>query len=233
MKPLNVHIALLGRSKEPILKGFQFYAVDKMYILHSANTPDFPYATTAVEVKDTMRMAGCRGVELELINPFDLYDVINSIVKIREKEREAHILINITGGTNLMAGAACSASFFVGARAYYVMDEKHFPAGVSLGNLVVEMPTPKIPYAKDLNQAQLMVLKATLDLGGTTSSAQLRHMLPMSPQKLSYNLKILEQSGLIITAKGVQRRDLKGDWIDRRCMTVTLTQYGRLFGLWA
>ena len=51
-------------------------------------------------------------------------------MKIAERGKTATIYVNITGGTNLMAGADCSASFFIGAQAYkhiMFLIKKSFP----------------------------------------------------------------------------------------------------------
>ena len=50
------------------------------------------------------------------VDPFDMNSVIDAIISIVDKER-LPVYANITGGTNLMAGAALSAAFFVGAKA--------------------------------------------------------------------------------------------------------------------
>jgi hypothetical protein len=40
---MNVHIALIGRTMEPILKGFQYYGMDRLYLLHSPNAAEFQF----------------------------------------------------------------------------------------------------------------------------------------------------------------------------------------------
>ena len=50
---------------------------------------------------------------------------MNTIYRIYERENGKGVTfsINITGGTNLMAAAACSCAFFIGTTIYYVMDD--------------------------------------------------------------------------------------------------------------
>ena len=108
---MNVHIALIGRTMEPTLKGYQHYGMDKLYLLHTQDTKEFPFKKTAEEVKRRLADVGFNNVFLVEINPFDMNNIIESIVRIAESEKQASIYVNITGGTNLMAGAARSATF--------------------------------------------------------------------------------------------------------------------------
>ncbi len=61
----------------------------------------------------------------EYISGFDFQEFVNTIYRIYERENGKGVTfsINITGGTNLMAAAACSCAFFIGATIYYVMDD--------------------------------------------------------------------------------------------------------------
>jgi len=233
---LNVHIALIGKTKEPVLKGFQFYGMDKLYLLHSQDTEEFHFMQAAEEVKKTLADVGFPNVFLVQIDPFNMHKVIESILHIVDNERQASIHINITGGTNLMAGAACSASFFVGAKAYYVLDERKLPKGTSLEDQIVELPIPNIPYARNLQETQMKILKKLSMGGGMTGNAQLRHELKMSPQKLSYHIKELEAKGLVTTTRGWQietlHRNRKARKVDKRRLSISLTNSGKLLASW-
>lgn len=231
---LNVHIALIGKTKEPVLKGFQFYAVDKLYLLHSPDSRDFAFQKTAEGVRKRLATVGFRKVILMQINPFDMHSIIQSIVQIMEQEKQASIHINITGGTNLMAGAACSAAFFIGARTYYVLDENKLPTGSTLKDQILELPIPSIPYVRCLQGNQLKILKRLLEHGGTTSNTRLRFELKISPQKLSYHLKQLEAKGFVTTNRGCEETLQKAgkSKIDRRRLSVLLTNSGKLVASW-
>jgi CRISPR/Cas system-associated protein Csm6 len=62
--------------------------------------------------------------------------MVNSISEIAKKEHDNNLFINITCGTNLMAGASCATSYFVGAQAYYIKESSTdlflFPSPIEL-----------------------------------------------------------------------------------------------------
>jgi hypothetical protein len=233
---LNVHIALIGKTKEPVLRGFQHYGMDKLYLLHSQDTKEFRFKQTAEEVRRILADAGFSKVILVEINPFDMHDIINSVIHIVEKEKQGSIYINITGGTNLMAGAACSASFFVGAKAYYVLDQSKLPAGSTLEDQILELPIPKIPYARTLEGTQMKIMRKILQYGGKVSNTTLRNDLRMSPQRMSYNIKELQTKGLVTANRGLEEEKLRhGRFmkrIDARRLAISLTSAGKLVASW-
>jgi CRISPR locus-related DNA-binding protein len=233
---MNVHIALIGKTMEPILKGFQYYGIDKLCLLHSQDTKEFPFRKTAEEVKRRLADVGFGNVFLIEINPFDMNNIIKSIIRIVENEKQSSIYVNITGGTNLMAGAACSASFFVGAKAYYVLDESKLPKNSSLEDQILELPTPKIPYARTLQKTQMKILTKLMQHNGTASNRQLRHELKISPQKLSYNIRELETKGFVTTKRGWEKQKMHRGRptidVDRRILALSITNAGRLVASW-
>lgn len=233
---MNIHIALMGRTMEPVLKAFQYYGMDKLYLLHSPDTKEFQFKKTAGEVKRRLADVGFGNVSLVEINSFDMNNIIESIIRIVESEKQSSIYVNITGGTNLMAGAACSASFFIGAKAYYVLDEKKLPKDSSLQDQILELPTPKVPYARTLQKTQMKILAKLMQHGGIASNRQLRHELKISPQKLSYNIRELETEGFVMTKRGWEKQKIhKGRLIkeiDRRILGLSITNAGRLIAGW-
>jgi len=233
---MNIHIALIGRTMEPILKAFQYYGMDKLYLLHSQDTKEFSFKKTAEEVKRRLADVGFGNVSLIEINPFDMNDIIGSIIRIVESEKQSSIYVNITGGTNLMAGAACSASFFVGAKAYYVLDQSKLPKNLPLQNQILELPIPKIPYARTLQKTQMEILNKLILNNGVASNRQLRHELRTSPQKLSYNIRELETKGFVSTRRGWEKQKIHRGKpmreVDRRILAVSITNAGRLIASW-
>jgi CRISPR locus-related DNA-binding protein len=233
---MDVHIALIGRTMEPVLKAFQYYGMDKLYLLHSKDTKEFRFKGTAEEVKRRLADVGFGNVSLIEIDPFDMNSVIESIIRIGEDEKQSSIYVNITGGTNLMAGAACSASFFVGAKAYYVLDQNKLPKNSSLQDQVLELPMPKIPYARTLQKTQMKILTNLLQHNGTASNRQLRYELKISPQKLSYNIKELETKGFVTTRRGWEKQKMNRGRltreIDKRILALSITNAGRLVASW-
>ena len=225
---MSTHIALIGKTKEPVLKGFQHYgAISKLFLLHSPNGKEFKFKDLAEDVARRLGEIGFQAVELRQIDPFDMNSVIDSIVNISENERPP-FYVNITGGTNLMAGAACAASFFVGASTYYVLGRK----GVE-DSRVLELPVPNIPYNRILQKSQLAVLGCIRDLGNSTTNLAVRDRMGLSPQKLSYHIKELERKALVVTNREKMPLSGRVTKVDRRKVMVSLTNAGRLVLSWS
>jgi len=227
-----VHIALIGRSPEPILTGFYHYgSVNRLYLLHSPNNEQDKFADKARDVQRKLAAAGFGGVHLQEIDAFDMRSIINAILSIAEVENPP-FYINITGGTNMMAGAACAASFFVGAKAYYVQEKS------ATGNSqyrVIELAVPNIPYFRELSKSELSVLKALDKLGGICTNPELKYRLGISPQTLSYHIKELETKALIeIGGSELRPRSsyTEAGISDRRVKIIKMTNAGRLVLRW-
>ena len=227
-----MHIALIGRSPEPVLNGFYHYgAVDKLFLLHSPNNSEDKFADKAREVRNRLAEAGFQGVYLKEIDAFDMNSIINAIITIVESEKPP-FFINITGGTNMMAGAACAASFFVGAKAYYVMGKR---GGDVSQYRVIELPVPNIPYYRDLSESQMSVLRALEKKGRATTTPELRFDLGISPQSLSYHVKQLQDKALIEVSQMDADSRLTNpnrSVLDRRVKVLTMTNAGKLVLRW-
>jgi CRISPR locus-related DNA-binding protein len=227
---LSTHIALIGKTEDPVLIGFHHYGeIRKLYLLHSPNDDKFTFKELALGVKKDLEKVGFDGVELRQIDAFDMNNVISSIIDIVDQEKPPYF-INITGGTNLMAGAACAASFFVGAKAYYVLEKQE---GSSAESEVIELPVPNIPYYRTIDKTQLRVLGEVSKLGGRTSNSRLRDSLHMSPQVLSYHIKELARKELIRVIRDQVLSRQGGAKVDSRAITIELTNAGRLVLRWS
>ena len=223
---MSTHIALIGRTKEPVLKGFQHYGeIGKLYLLHSPNSKEFAFKDVALEVQAGLAAIGFRRTTLVEIDAFDMQDIISKILSIANTEKSP-LFVNITGGTNLMAGSACAASFFVGAQAYYVMGKTGSDISESK---VVELPVPLIPYHKIVDENQLRILGELNIVGGRSANARLRERIGISPQVMSYHVKVIEAKGLNSTKKPRPSRNAAAD---RRALEIALTPAGRLVLSW-
>ena len=217
-----------------MLKGYQHYgSIRRLYILHSPDDEEFKFHELAEDVRERLKAVGFNDVVLTQIDPFDMHSIIDTILSIVDKEKSP-IYINMTGGTNLMAGAACAASFFVGAKAYYVLGKK----GQDLAHSrVLELPVPNIPYTRVLQKTQLSILKRISDLGGITSNSALRTASGMSAQELSYHIRELEKKALVVATRGftytVRKRGKTVSSIDRRKLRIEITNAGKLLLSWS
>lgn len=227
---MSTHIALIGRTEDPVLKGYQHYGgIKKLYLLHSPNSEEFKFRDLAFGVKKKLEGVGFNGVVLKQVNAFDMNDIISSITDIVDHE-EPPYFVNITGGTNLMAGAACAAAFFIGAKAYYVLGKRGSELSESE---VIELPVPNIPYYRTIDKTQLRVLRALDSLGGSSSNAGLRDSIGMSPQSLSYHVKELARKGLVNVLRGQVLIPHGRPRLDSRAISISLTNAGKLVLSWS
>lgn len=228
---MTVHIALLGKTKEPVLIGYRHYTgIETLYLLHSPNSKEFGFRDVALGIKNSLESIGFRQVKLKEIDAFDMMSVISAIIEISRAETEQRLLINITGGTNLMAAAGCTAAFIVGAKAYYVLDTR-ISADIEKSP-IIEVPIPRVHVASGVESTQLQILRAIHDMGGKGPNAHIREELDISPQTLSYHVNKLKIKELVATRRGVTTKIQQDDGIvertDSRGLTVELTPAGSL-----
>lgn len=216
---MTTHIALLGRTPEPVLKGIHHYGdINNLHILHSPNSENEPFGDIAAHIVEQLSAVSFNNVVLHEIDAFNMQNVIDTILSIVDKGKSP-FYINITGGTNLMAGAACTSAFFVGAKAYYVLD--------SFGReetSVVELPFPNIPYYKVITPNQVSILEELSKFGGWANNSELRDSLSLKPQLLSHHIKTMEKEGLLTIERG--------GLDDKRKIIVRLTNSGNFVLRW-
>jgi DNA-binding MarR family transcriptional regulator len=205
---------------EPLLTGILVYGnVDKVYLLHSDHT-----FTKAKKLKDKLEGFDIK-VLFRRIDIFSIDEIANHITQIARDELNNSLFINITGGTNLMAGAACASAYFVGAQAYYIRDRRQMPPATSKRELLIEIPVPNIRYNEALDKQQLTILQLLSKHNGPSTTRLLRQEgLNMSGQNLSYHLKQLVHKRLIKLTTSER---------DSRLNEISLTDVGKLVLAWS
>jgi CRISPR locus-related DNA-binding protein len=213
---MSIHIAPHGRVTEHIKRGLQGHdSVDQVYLLPSAK-----FADTAVDLSEDLEAFGY-DVDIHEVDAFELRSVVDTIVSIARDHVGDEIYVNITGGTNLMAGAATSSAFFIGAKPYYILERQD---DEPLDELVISLPAPKQPLTFDLSDAQRAVLEQVghWDERGKTDiiGREIGDALGISAQKVSYHVGKLEEKGLIETHPQGRRKE------------ISVTDVGKLYLRW-
>ncbi|WP_340099418.1 DUF6293 family protein [Salinibaculum salinum] len=213
---MSIHIIPHGRVTEHIKKGLRDHSsVEKVYLL-----PSHKFADVSAELATELETFGY-DIEIREVDAFELRSVVDTIVTVAKENPGEDLYVNITGGTNLMAGAATSSAFFIGAKPYYVLERQD---DESLEELVISLPAPKQPLTFDLSDAQREVLEqlGDWDNEGRTGiiGRQLGDALGVSSQKISYHTGQLEERGLIETHPQGRRKEIE------------LTDVGRLYLRW-
>ena len=215
---MYVHIANIGEHPEPVKNGVRGIGnIDQIYLLYSKK-----YVNTA---KNTQSVFIDQGYKCEIIeiDGFKFQEIVDVIYRIYDKTygKGVNYSINITGGTNLMAAAACSTAFFTGAKLYYVMNDPNNP-DQPISERLVEISTPKIPDVKHLKEHEKSIMKILAD-GNDKSNSNIADTIGMSRQLCGRYIHNLEEMGLVKT--GV-------DSNDRRYRVVGLTTEGKMIAGW-
>ncbi len=221
---MHIHIATAGQAVEPVIKAYNAIpGIDRVYILISG-----VFEESAMVLEDFFIRAMV-DVRVRIVDGFDFQGIVDTIYSVYEEEqgKGVEFSLNITGGTNLMAAAACSCAFFVGARICYVLRDPERSASQQL----VWIPTPRTPDLRRIKgktkDILAFILKECGDGGSITSSA-ITARFDVDKQNSSYHLRILEDEGLIEREQGAV---INGK-MNRRVKSIRLTGQGRLVASW-
>lgn len=215
---MHVHIANIGEHPEPVKNGVRGIGnIDSIYLLYSKK-----FLAQAEETKTGFVNQGYH-CDVVQIDGFDFQEIVDRIYEIynSNSEKGTEFSINITGGTNLMAAAACSTAFFTGARIYYVLYNPNNP-DQTISERLIEVPTPKIPDVKHLKDHEKAIIK-TLNDRERESNSSIADSLGMSKQLCGRYIRNLEDMGLVESSI---------DGKDRRFRQITLTREGKMISGW-
>lgn len=212
---MEIHIATVGLTKEPIFHGVNAYPIDKLILIHSNDDKSKENSQEIASTIKEMKIE-CEIVE---VDAFDLEDVLITIMEIHRKYAQELLSINLTGGTKVMASAALLAGYILGLRVYYILDGSIGKnKGKSIKELTIELPVPRVNI-HDLEQTQKEILSFIFKEGGRLEKANtvLHEEIKITKQNASYHLKQLTKKDLISLT------------IDGRNKIVNLTNTGKLF----
>ena len=222
---MHIHIANIAERPEPVTNGvLGISGIDKVFLLSSKK-----YENVANETKSKLELMGCK-CEIRKVGGFDFQEIIDRITEIYEEtyDKDVRYSINITGGNNLMAAAACFCTPITGAKLYYVLYDKDNP-DQPLSERILEVPVPKIRNVERFTKNERLVLKYLREKGGGRN-VDVAKGIGMSPQQCGKYIKSLEAEGLIEVVKSHEDKDKKK--VDNRSHTVTLSKQGRVVAGW-
>ena len=157
------------------------------------------------------------------IDPFDYSSTINAIMRIHHEEKrvdpDSRFYINFTSGTNIVAGACCSASYFIGATLYYVMNSEYAPE-LKRSDRIKVIQTPRMPDLEKMRPfaRDLLMRICSKDEGATIP--ELEVYMESSAQKINHHINSFVDSGLVVKEKVGRNVILRG------------TEQGRMFCSW-
>lgn len=154
---MKIHIALLGENPNHIKTSFsRFERIDKLVLITSEK-----FKQNAITIQKNYSELLATDISYYIIDPFNkdsALGISDIIKKIRSENKDADILMNITGGTNLMAGIALSAAFMVGCEeVYYLLDPSKMN---KVQSDLIKIPIPRIIFPEIIRDKQKELLIA-------------------------------------------------------------------------
>ena len=170
-----VHVMLDGQNTQHVdtaVDDKRFHRIRKIYLLHSPDEKKSkqkkpgggkwtPFKTLAKECKARNQSQNTKVELVELSSAFDAEPTIIEITKIFNNEikflaTKKHFVINVTGGTNMMAVGSMVAASQLQSSAYYVLDNRFLP---NEDTYLREIHIPDFKTEFELKDADHRVLK--------------------------------------------------------------------------
>lgn len=223
---MHIHIATVGGGTQNVITGFNAVSsIDRLYLIYSKNRKH--------SAEDLKKKFDSMGMDCNIlgVSGFGFQEVVDAIYSIYGEnvhEKNLRYTINITGGTNLMAAAACSTAFFIKAEIYYVMydreKEENGEPQDPIEERVIRVPTPKIPNVNGLGSFTREVLEYILDHDSPDlTSSQVAEEFGYTRMAMAHHLKILKKEEIITVEKWEK---------NNRLSHISLTQEGRMVAGW-
>ena len=220
---MHIHFATAGKETDPILKGFKLIpGIEKVYLLYSYN-----YQESADEIESYLEK-GNTASELVPVDAFDFQNVMDHISRIYEKEKATgphKYTINVTGGTKLMAFAAYSSAYFIGATVYYIQGREELPLEEQILTLLTTRAPKHTKSDKKGRDILKFIYEGTLNNGNVTNQ-DIEKEFRLSKQQVSYYVRNLREDGLITTDNGLYNPET--GTTNYRFNTIKLTQQGHM-----
>ncbi len=218
----HVHICPVGFSPDPILTAIGSLPADKYYFLYDENEQCISTMQTVRTALEAINQIN--NVEIK-IDPFDYGSMVATLMSIHHDEThndsDTHFYINFTSGTNIVAGACCSMSYFIGATLYYVMRED--PQIIqSKTQRVKIIKTPRIPDIEKMKPFAKDILAKICDSKYGIEMKPLSMYMQSSPQKINHHINAFIDSGLIektkngrnVVLKATEQGKMLNSWIN-------------------
>jgi nucleoside-diphosphate-sugar epimerase len=233
---MSVQLSLIGKTPVVVKEGLTKSMPNKLYIIHTKDERDYNYEQQAKNLKKQIEDEQGIIVDLLKVDAFDLEQIINTILTTIHDEREKNpslskrdFVINITGGTNLMAAAASTAAYFSGSRVIYAMDRSKYRGD----DPVKELPMPPRPENDNRGRASLttaIILEKISDFKKCTYKMLLEAIRQdhrcRKKQRIEYHLRKLKENNLISITLGWEYNKGGKLEMDHKKRTIMLTSSG-------
>jgi len=229
---MHIHIAFTGNSIESTLNVIRAVAADKVYLMYGSLDADGGYRKRAEETRSAVEAMGGK-CEIRMVDIMDFLSIVDEIYNVYEENSKGPgdtFSVDITRGTNLMAAAACCTAFFTGAQVYYSHDATKMKYS-SLRDLLIEIPSPKIPNIQKMGDETIEILRYIEERSRANSpviNAEIGRRFDISTPTAKYHTDRLEEAGLIERLDPISKA--KGG--DGRAKPFQITREGRFVLRW-
>lgn len=167
MASINIHITGVGYDPTPVVDVLKSgLPCDRVHLLYNEDeriTCSKDRIVTALQGADFDE----KDVVAHCVNVYDYQAILNTIMLIAQSEksnkqfpeRKVCFYMNITHGTRLTTGALCTAAMMLGAQMYYLQERKEETMEMSIDDLLIRIPVPKIPDLDKLTTKRREFLK--------------------------------------------------------------------------
>ena len=197
----HVHICPMGFHPEPVLAAIGSLPADKYYFLYDDNEDCIKAMGVIRTALEAINQTNNREIK---IDPLDYGATVSVLMRIHHEEihndPDTHFYINFTSGTNIVAGACCSISYFIGATLYYVMkeDPNKFQSKTERVRII---KTPRIPDIEKMKPFARDILIKICEASHGIEMKALSKYMQSSPQKINHHVNVFIESGLVEKTK--------------------------------
>ncbi len=167
MTSINIHITGVGYEPTPVIDVLKSgLPCDKVHLLFNE---DERITNSKDRIVSALKGAHYNDddVVAHKVNVYDYQAILRTVMLIAQSEKENNqnserkicFYMNITHGTRLTTGALCTAAMMLGAQMYYLQERKEGTKDMSINDLLIRIPVPKIPDLDKLTSKRREFLK--------------------------------------------------------------------------
>jgi len=190
---VKVHIAMVGETTENIVNGVMKVGADELYPIVSKAFKNSSITRIRDKLDGVIIHRRFNNREL-VVDPFSddaYFQIVGLIVDIANARKDAEILVNITGGTNLMSSAAAMGAMLTESKAYYITMAMKGEAA-----RIIEIPFMGKSF-KVLENSKRRRIVEVLSKRGSLSNDELARELEINKKSISKHMKLLDDHGIV------------------------------------
>jgi CRISPR locus-related DNA-binding protein len=194
-KKMNIIIATVGQHPEGIIESIKKFPCDKLILIADEWSKD----KSLPKIKEVSKSLDL-SLEIINVNPYDAIDIVTKLKEAIRINKGSNIILNITGGTKVMAIAGTLAGIAVGdliREIIYISEDD---------NKIISIPRLLTP-SKLLSSEKRKILHILAERMNQTAD-ELRETIKGQMQAIWKHLRELEEMGYIKSSNEKPKRYL-------------------------